>query len=181
MLCRRSDTPAEYSSKPPRIPVERCRLCHGPSKLRMPTRAFCSPHSLREARVTNGRLRLFLLRPSLPIFVKKFPSSFDEMRHNNCQNQCFFRNLRSRVKTLRCAIRLSQYIGGIVYTRQSLLCLISALPRPTKPSQKSPILDIFSFPITGAYRKRPRRSVANGADLVFPDNRNLLVYRKYIC
>ena len=37
------------------------------------------------------------------------------------------------------------------------------------------------FPITGAYRQRPRRSVARGAGLVFPDNRSPLVYRKHIC
>ena len=34
---------------------------------------------------------------------------------------------------------------------------------------------------TGAYRKRPRRRVANGGGFVFPDNRKPLVYRKYIC
>jgi hypothetical protein len=38
-----------------------------------------------------------------------------------------------------------------------------------------------SFPITGGYRQRSCRRVANGVEWVFPDNRKPLVYRKYIC
>jgi hypothetical protein len=47
-----------------------------------------------------------------------------------------------------------------------------------KPCYRSQNRFFFPCPITGHYWKRPQRSVANGAGLVFPDNRNTLVYRK---
>jgi hypothetical protein len=61
----------EYSAKPLPNLVKSYRPCYVFSKLRMPTRAFCSPHPRLRTRVTNAslcqdpqKLHIFLSRPS---------------------------------------------------------------------------------------------------------------------
>ena len=108
----------EYSLKPLRILGESCRLCQAPSKLRMPrqrTRSEFVPLMPRTGPVSKTLLSAAALAAN--IREKNFRPVLTKMRHNYGQNQCVFGNLRSRVKTQRCAIRLSRYIGEVLYTR----------------------------------------------------------------